>query len=491
MKNPRLLNSTVSRLESLSFHSIVYFLGKVIPGIISLLSIFFFTRKLGFADYGILSLSLPLIIFLNIVFFQWLPISISKFYYSRSVSKLKLRNLSLIIFNKIALLFSTLSLLIYFFFVPKNFKSIFLVSVFFLLSLAWYDLHIQFLQIKLKSFFYSFFDSFRSIIALSFCFLCLFFIQSPISILFGTGLGYLITAYLIYEYSKKLHFENGNTRLEKSFLSLFNFGFPYALSLGIIHFGNFAVRLFLTINYGYEIVGQYSPSYDLVQFVTNFLMSAITMASLPILYKSFGEGKINFARKSLLENFILQILLGLPLMIGFIILAKDFSSLFFKGDYQKISEDLIPAFSIASFIIAIRVNYFDLAFHISGHTFLIFFITLTSILINIFCLFYFFPLYGIQGIAYALIIMSVCSLVMSILIGRYFYPLQLFTKDFYKAIPSLFFVSLIFSMQFKFLDLSTLYTLIFKIFFGVTVYFLFLYLMKFANIKKINFKKLL
>jgi len=445
---------------------------------------------LSFSDYGSLSVVLPLIIFLNIVFFQWLPISISKFYYSQNVSKLKLRNLSLNIFNKLIFLLLILTIIVFLFLVPKHLKSIFLISVFFMLSLAWYDLHIQFLQIKVKPFFYGFFDSFRSVIGFGLCFLCLFFIQSPVSILFGTGLGYLISAFLISEYSKKLHFENGHGKLAKSFISLFKFGFPYALSLGIIHFSNFATRFFLGINYGYEIVGQYSPSYDLVQFVTNFVMSAVTMAGLPILYKSFGEKKVIFARKNLSEHFTLQILLGLPIMIGFIILAKDFSSLFFREDYQKISADLIPAFSIASFIIAIRVNYFDFAFHISGHTFLIFFISLASILINISCLFYLFPLYGILGIAYALIIMSVSSLLMSIVIGRHFFPLQLFQSEFYKIMPSLLSLSIIFFMPFKFLGLSTLYILLFKIFIGTFVYFFFLYLMKLTIIRKINFKRL-
>lgn len=409
-----------NNFEEQAYHSAIYFLGKLIPSFISLLSIYVFTRKLDFSNYGMISIVTPLIIFFNIILFQWLPISITRFYHSSNAIKLKLRNFSLDIFYKISCVVFVILFYFSIFLIPQNLKSVFLASATFLFGLAWYDLNIQYLQIKLQPIAYSFFDSLRSVIGFFSCILFLNLYETPTSILFGTAIGYILASNFIFFYLGKTSSSNITSKSKPTFYSLFKFGFPYALSLGSLHFANFITRIYLSFHYGSDIVGKFSPSFDLVQYVINMVMSSAAMAGLPILLKSISSNNISFTIKKLLTSLTLQILLGLPMLIAFIMLSNDLSSLFFQKDYHDISVKLIPLFAVTSFLIAIRVNYFDLVFQFTGHTYWIFFITLISIFLNILLFIYFFPLFGLEGLSYALLLSSLFALLASIIIGRSF-----------------------------------------------------------------------
>jgi O-antigen/teichoic acid export membrane protein len=172
------------------------------------------------------------------------------------------------------------------------------------------------------------------------------------------------------------------------------------------------------------------------------------------------------------------------MLIAFIMLSNDLSSLFFKKEYHDISVKLIPLFAVTSFLIAIRVNYFDLVFQITGHTYWIFFITLISIFLNILLFIYFLPLFGLEGLSYALLLSSLFALLASIIIGRSFFKLPFFSKDFVKICIASLAVGIFFSIPFR---AAFWPILLLKIFLGVLIYISFLTFLKFKIFRVNNF----
>ncbi|MCO2143149.1 hypothetical protein FA396_08885, partial [Pseudomonas aeruginosa] len=58
-------------------HSLVYFLFKSFPAILTLVGLSVFTRLLSPGEYGVYSLTIIVVGFLNTVFLQWVALGLS------------------------------------------------------------------------------------------------------------------------------------------------------------------------------------------------------------------------------------------------------------------------------------------------------------------------------------------------------------------------------------------------------------------------------
>lgn len=416
----------------LSKHAAAYFLSHGGPALIGFLSIAVYSSLLSPAEYGIYATIVALAAMMNSVVFEWLRLSLLRFYpkYSSSENLLETVKLSFIGLLLLTLIIGTGTS----FFMPVFDIPAYFIIFILLLSWtqSWNNLNLSLMRAKLEPKAYGIIAFTRAILGLIIGSLLIMVGWGEIGLVMGIVIGFWVA--LLPPTLKYWKFHLKPSLFDKEITKIFvKYGTPLTVTLllgVIIHNSD---RLIIQYLLSSSETGIYSVTYDLTEQSIFTLMMIVNLAAFPIAIKMMEEKGDLAAYEQVKNNMSLLFLIALPAAGGFIAIAPNIVYLILGEDFREQALILVPFIVVGALLKGFKFYGVDVMFHIKQRTRLQMYPIGIAAAVNIILNFIFIPEFGIIGAAYSTVIAYALSIVISwflvnIQIHRLPFPLLDFMK---------------------------------------------------------------
>ncbi|NOX65196.1 MAG: oligosaccharide flippase family protein [Chlorobi bacterium] len=397
-------------------------MGKIVPGLVGLISIPIFLRLFGVTVYGEFALIYSLFLLSITSVTGWLTQGIIRFYNETNNKSFFRKTIFIVTFKLITLsLVLTLPILVYF-----NYSGIFFIIVV-VLSLylaACFTVSIAIHQAKFEAKKIILADSFRAIFFITTP-VVLFFISPLLALFFGVLLSFLAGFIFLnlrncinIQFKSVLSFPiRTNIDSQNIIKQLWAYGWPLAIWFFLATLLNISDRFIIDYYYGLEKAGEYSAIYDVFSKVFKFLLAPAITAIFPILVKLSDEKKSN----DLLKKVIIYELLVFSLLILTLIFFKDFliTDVFKFKNAHDVEPIVIPIF-IGSFLWQLSILVHK-PLELKKETIKMLWAVLFATIVNLTLNLIFIPIYGYIAAAYTTIMGSVVYIFSISLINYQYY----------------------------------------------------------------------
>ncbi|WNO61677.1 lipopolysaccharide biosynthesis protein [Rheinheimera sp. MMS21-TC3] len=463
-------------------HSILYFLARLGPAIITLLALSVYTRLLTPEDYGFYSLTIVVAMGLNTIVFQWISLALGRFLPEVNDARLKKQWVSTAVYSWlcIALIISVAT-----YFLPlddylSQFSVIFSIVGILAAGQGWFALALRFDNIALRPVRYGIASLIKSGLAL---------LLGGAALHFGLDvravLMMLLIALLLSSLLQRSEWANSDIRFfDKSiFIKMLVYGMPLTMTFVMTFLIDASGRFFIAKYQGPAEVGVFSASFEFIQYIIGTLLGIIHLAAFPLIISKLNkEGEIA-ARKQLVINFELLLAVAAASCVGLALLSADVAALFMGENFRAGANTLMPWLALALFLSVIRSYYFDYAFQLGSNTVLQFYTVAVGALVNIIACIILIPICGLSGAAVAICYGFAASLVTSIVLGKYAFVMP--------ALPKLAIVKVAFAICCMVLAivqlpvLTALWALILKTLVGGAVFISVMIMMNYMNVRQL------
>ena len=413
-------------------HSGIYILAKAIPGVMAFAGLSIYTHLLTPDEYGLYTLIFTASLFLHNVIFNWLPAGTLRFWSKSEFSTQTF--ISTIANSYISVIFALLIILILAVIAYWNSPAVWwLVSAFLLIvTVSFYTITQSLMSAKIEPFKYAKLSISYSILAVLLGSLLAKLGYGAVGVILGICLGFLIpTLFSKIDFWKNYEKSSFNKDL---FKKIAIYGLPLASVTLLEGVTNSADRFMLASIQDKAQAGLYAVGYDLSGNSILLLMSAINLASYPVIIKLLDtEGK-TVAMEYFHKYAVMLIGISVPAVIGLIIVGPNLVNLLIGDQYQQAVLFLLPWITIAVFMMGIQATYFDLAFQLGQYTIGVVKIAVIIALINIVLNLLLIPDMGMKGAAIATLSSFILGAILSAILGRKHFTLPFPVKDFTKII---------------------------------------------------------
>lgn len=466
-------------------HALGYILARAVPGLASFLAIAIYTRMLDPEEYGVYALVVSFVGFISVSFFQWIQVSLLRFYLVGSEGASGVLGVALVAFfvSSIPSLFACVVIWI---FIDVSIRAqLVMIAVPLVWVQAWFELNLELARCRFEIFRYGLISAVRSIVALSagvFFVYCDFDELAPVlGLVVGGVAGALVAGFKVW---RRASWGAGSRGELKVFSS---YGAPLAVAfiLSLVISNSDRIILAWLIDEG--AAGLYSASYDFVWQVTTLLFVAINLAAYPLVVKAYEQSEQSVAVRQISQNGSLFLLLAVPVTVGFGLLAPQFAEVFLGAEFRQAASELIPWVAVSAFFSGFRAYHFDLAFQLKRKTYLQVWGLGIAALLNIALNLLLVPLWGIEGAIFSTFLAFVLSLGVSIFLGRRLLKIPLSFADLLKTV----FSSCVMAVAIVFLEAEAgSMALLGQILFGALVYALMVFLLDFMGLRSIAVERL-
>ncbi len=412
-------------------HSFLYFLGRIIPGIVSLLALALYTRLLTAEQYGQYALVMAAVSIVNAVCFQWLSLSVGRFLPKHDNQAETLLSTTFISFFILVTITGLLGGAVACFWPDKNLRWFIVIALVIGWLQAWYDLNLKIINIRMLSIRYGVINSIKAVLTLVLG-LGLFYLGlGVIGILLGLILGLLISAYFSRTHWRGISKQFYSKLMLKDFMS---YGMPLTLTFLLTLTLDVSDRFLISWFLNTESVGTYAAAYDLTQQSLGMLMGVIHLAAFPLALRALEEKSEEHARNQLKQNLLILLMISIPATTALVILADNIAFVMLGTEFRVGASHIIMIIALAIFIAGIKSYYFDYSFQLrnkmQGLIWVTLFAAITNISLNLWCI----PKYGLLGAAYATLAAFIIGLLVSWHLGRKLFRLPSFPNELYKII---------------------------------------------------------
>ena len=411
-------------------HSTFYFLGRIIPGAVSLLALALYTRLLTADQYGYYALVIAVVSFVNAVCFQWLNLSLGRFLPAHENEPQALLSTALAGFLGLVALTGALGGALAWLWPDKTLQWFVILAVVLGWAQAWFDLNLRILNVRLAPIRYGLVASAKALLALGLGVAFLYFGLGVVGILLGLIVGSLISTLLVWRHWHCASLHYYRVRLLKEFIA---YGAPLTLTFMLILVVDVSDRFFLGWFLNAKAVGAYAAAYDLTQQSLGMLMGVIHLAAFPLALRALEKDGIAEARSQIRENVLLLLVISVPATVGLAMLADNIAVVMLGTEFREGAGYIITLVALAVFIGGIKSYYFDYSFQLGrklqGQVWAVTWAALTNVGLNL----WWIPIYGVLGAAYATLISFTVGLMVSGFLGRKIFVLPPIPGDSYKV----------------------------------------------------------
>jgi O-antigen/teichoic acid export membrane protein len=218
--------------------------------------------------------------------------------------------------------------------------------------------------------------------------------------------------------------------------SLLALGYPLIVSSMLNYGSNIAERLIVSTQLSLEAVGYYSVAVDLLQKTLVFLLLAVNLVAYPAIVRAFEAEGTRAARKALEDNFVLQLSLGLPAILGLGILAPGISGLLLGPIYRQQAIELLPIVGASALLSCLVSFHFATALQLMKRMSSMIVPPAMNILLLIPAGFGGIYLWGLKGLAVGALFADVVSFTVTMHLARRAFPFDVVNREVLKIIAS-------------------------------------------------------
>ena len=430
-------------------HTVIYLLGKGLPGVISFIAIFIFSRLLSPEEYGNYSIILSIVGVLNILLFQWLRFGVSR-YYSEYQMDNKLHQLfglvkrNLIVFVGIALLLVLVLIftnLIY----PIGYLYTIIAVIALLFLLSTFEMFSQIFVSALQPHYYSISNLIKSIIALGVGVFLVKLGYSYYGVIGGICLAYI--AALVFGITR-LDFKNSSTYLPSDLKKFIAYGLPLTAASGINYVLSYSDRFMIQYYKGAKETGLYTLGFDFSEQSVGVILGIITVSSFPITMRLFqSEGKSQNLQQHLSLTLWVLLSMCIPICILLSTLNLEIGQILFGPKFAELDPLLIPIISFSVLVLGIKANLLDQILQFSNATKTMLYILVLAALLNVVLNYFFIQRMGYMGAAIATLIAYTFSTILTFIISRKYFRFVIDYKHLLKLLLASAFMYLVLELM--------------------------------------------
>ena len=421
-------------------HSLLYLLGRGVPGVIGFLTLGVYTRLLPPELYGQYALAVAGATLTNAILFQWLRLGLLRFlpaYGDRPAPLLATLLAGYVAMAGIALGIGALA---YLFAPDATWRGLILLTVPLLWAQAWFELNLNLSQSQLAPRRYGSLALAKAVLALA---------AGTALILLGLGAAGPLLALILAMLAPSLILSGAAWRgvgwprpAPELVQKLLAYGLPltatFALSFVIGTSDRFLVAWFL----GTEAAGAYAASYELGWSSVLIFMTIVNLAGYPLVMRAMEGAGVAAARGQLQQNGLLLLAVGLPALLGVVILAPNIARVVLGAPFRADGARLLPWVALAAFMGGGMLFYTNLAFQLGRDTLSQLWVTLAAALANLGLNLVCIPRFGLLGAAWATLLAYGLGLILGWWLGRRAFPLPALPADSLKVIAAAFVMAL-------------------------------------------------
>lgn len=366
--------------------SIIYFISKFVPAIVTMLNVIIFMKFMDTEDYGRYSVILVTSGIINIFSTQWIRSSMLK--YTKNLEDEKFFSVL-----EVYVIFITSFLIIIVGNILNAGLAIIIPLLILQILISINEFQNNYFRYKLMPNVILISNLIKSSSFLIMLIVSAYIIESisfPSAIMFYSFSLILSSIYYFLK-NESCKFSKSLTLNKTDVIRCLNYGFPITLAFSVgIALQNIDKYL-ITGLLGINETGNYSLPFDTLHNFIYMVMSALGTASLPRLLKI--DNKIEMKKN--FENYILIFyLINIPI-ISLLIINLPFISYVFSGNGYIVNELTLFFILIASFVHGTKSFIYDQAIQLNNKTAKIFLPNIIAIVINIFINILFLQRYGI------------------------------------------------------------------------------------------------
>lgn len=414
-------------------HSFYYLFMKSGAGMVGLLSILVFTRLMRPDEYGVYAMLLSGLGICYAIFFQWLSQGLGRFYASEQARVSGL--ISTVVFGFVlAIIFSTLLWGVAMLCVADSpWKTWLLYLPPLVFSYAWYELNLRIANASMRPKLYGYISFSKTSLGLLVGAVLYKYVG-----LHGVFLGLIFCAIVTPIFWMRTSWQVFDTRsIDKTIFKTFlAYGLPLALTVTLTLVVDVSDRFIIATLLDAKQAGLYAASYDLVVQTMGFVVAALYLATFPLLIQDVETRNAKRIAAGLGQYGTLLFATSVPLLIIFVALPGNISSVVFGLPFRASATQLTPILALGVFVGGFKIHFFDVIFQLGQKTSQQIWPALLTAVVNVVLNALWIPMYGIVGAAYATLAAFVLGCVASAVMARRIFPMALLGADFLKILFS-------------------------------------------------------
>lgn len=461
-----------------------YGLARGVPGLLNFLAIAIYTRLLSPSDYGIYALVVVWVGLVNVVCFQWIRLSLLRFFPANLNDPRRLLSTLLLAYTSVASLTGVAGVAVWFAVADESLRTLVLIAVPLVWVQAGFELSLELMRSQLNPLRYGMMAGVRAVIALGLGVLLITWGFGAFGPLLAMLVGML--AAVVALGASLWRGARPSLALLPDLKPLLSYGLPLTATFALGFVVSSSDRLLLAALVNNEAVGIYTAGYDLVSHVINLLLVTVNLAGYPLVVRALEQRGREAAREQLDRNGGLLLLIGIPVTLGFIVLAPQIVALMLGEAFRAGATQLVPWVALAVFMSCIRAFHFDLAFQLSEKTLYQVWINGGAALVNVALNLLLIPAFGLMGAAYATVVAYGVALALSMLLGRPLFAISLVTRDNLKVLLC---GAIMVACLWPLREASGTWALVEQVLLGAAVYSVSAFSMNIANVRELMFAK--
>lgn len=395
--------------------SIVYFFIRAINGVLGLGTVFILTRLLSAEQYGIYALGLATIGLCASVLFQWIAVSVARFYAAHAEAPDILIGEGNRLFLRVAL-FALVAMGLYVVWAPipsvkPEFAIVIGVGV---IATGLHNLGLQIANARGQPINYGLLTISRGAFTLGAAVALVWLNFGGVGAIFGVALGCALSV-VFFRARYTVKASHNNQELRRKMIS-------YGLPLTLTYFSTMVLdvsdRFMIGWRLGASAVAGYAAAYDLTQQVVGAVMNVLLLAAYPRVTAAWEAGGASAARQAMIP-LSQAMLLGVPLLAGiFIGGAPEISHVAFGRAIREEATQIIPWIAFAITVGCFKSYFLDIAFQLAKITHIQLRITVVMAIVNVALNFGLIPHFGVVGAAAATALAFAVGALLSWWFGR-------------------------------------------------------------------------
>jgi O-antigen/teichoic acid export membrane protein len=409
--------------------TVKYLLAYLIPAVVGLVALTFYTRLLTPDEYGNYVIVIITASLVSVTCLQWLWVSAYRYYQRYAQKEESFQEFLATLFLTFLLLAGVLlalwsgAVVALSRWIGPQRAHLFLLGGFLLVAQSMLSLVLHLLRASFQSLRYSVYASLKAVGTVT---LALFFIWKlklgPAGILWGSILA--TSAVALWEFNRWIrHINIKRWRLSwKTLCQFLRYGFPltgtYLADFILAASDRYMIGYFI----GTMAVGVYSAGYNLTSNILSNAFLVFGMAVHPFMVAAFEKTDTREVQRLMRNTASVYVILIIPMVLGISYLAKPISQAFFGVKFHQ-AYQFIPWVAVGTLCLGFTKHYINWIFQLKERTSFILYIFAVSAIFNVVLNLFWIPRFGALGAAYSTMLSYLLILILSIVLARRLIPI--------------------------------------------------------------------
>jgi O-antigen/teichoic acid export membrane protein len=260
----------------------------------------------------------------------------------------------------------------------------------------------------------------RTIASFVFCLAAIKLGWGGFGLLAGTALAYFVAA----AFSARTVWRAPLAKPDLNELRLFfRLGFVFTITAFVYTFQCSMDRLFLAWHSGEAFSGLYGASADLTRQIIQMPAGSLAAAAFPIAVNSLAQYGTSKAREQMARFGELLLAVSVPAAVGLSLTIPYLASFLLGPAFRDTASLIVPMLAAGWLFQCITQYYVHVSFHLAKRPEWSLVQGLTSVAVNIACIWPLTDAWGLQGTAASFLISEVCGTAAGMVLTRFAYPL--------------------------------------------------------------------